>query len=336
MSRVAFTLLSMGVLFWGCSSKKYFEPEQTFSASHASSEYEGKMVDLSRDGGKLDNGKYISQYGVSSIKLDEGYRFLNEDKKYLLASNAEGILNVIDKKTQKSIRAIHLHIPVVSATIHKGLIAYVLNNNAFGIYRISNNNKIIESRSEATFAIDTRAATPLFIDTLAVMPMLDGKMIVVNTSNASSSKIIYISSQKEFNNVIYLSRYGNTLIGATPTKVITLGSNGQNEYRANISEVAVSSKHIYLFTKEGEIIALSHTLQEQKVVKYKFAHYAVATVIDDKVYALDQKGSLIVSNASLTKRKIYELGEVKNPAFIAKDRLYKDEEVIALSKLGYE
>ena len=54
------------------------------------------------------------------------------------------------------------------------------------------------------------------------------------------------------------------------------------------------------------------------------------------MYALDQQGSLIVMNSELTKSKIYDLGEVDEPAFITGTKLYKDGRVIELSKLGYE
>ena len=334
LSLALFTLVAL--LFSGCSSKKYFEPEQTFSASNASSSYGGNMVDLSRNGGTLESGQYIGKSGVSSIKLAEGYRFLNENNRYVLAANAEGILNVIDKKTQESVRAVSLHIPVVSASIKNGLIGYVLNNNTFGIYRMSDNSKIVESRSEITFAIDTRAASPMFIENLLVMPMLDGKLIIVNVADAENAKVVYISSEKIFNNVIYLSREGNTMIAATPKRLITLGNSGQSEYQANISEVTVSGNRIYLFTKEGEVIALSHDLEEKGRAKYKFAHFSAGTAFGGRVYALGQQGSLIVMNSDLNKNKIYDLGEVSEPAFITGTKLYKDGKVIELSKLGYE
>lgn len=337
MKGLSFIILAAAVLlFSGCSSKKYFEPEQTFSASNASTSYGGSMIDLSREGGTLESGQYIGKSGVSTITLGEGYRFLNENNTYVLASNPEGILKIIDKKTKEAVRAVSLHIPVVSASIKNGLIAYILNNNTFGIYQISGNRKIVESRSEITFAIDTRAASPMFIDNLVVMPMLDGKLIIANISDTENAKVVYISSEKIFNNVIYLSRTGNTMVAATPKRLITLGNGGQQEYRANISEVAVSNNIIYLFTKEGEVVALNSNLEAVGTSKYKFAHYSAGTAFGGKVYALDQQGSLIVMNSDLKKHKIYDLGEVSEPAFITGTKLYKDGDIIELSKLGYE
>lgn len=334
LSLITFTLAAL--LFSGCSSKKYFEPEQTYSASNASSSYGGSIIDLSRNGGTLESGQYIGKEGISSINLGEGYRFINESSRYVLAGSVDGNLKVIDKKTKEAARVVSLKIPVVSATIKNGVIAYVLNNNSFGIYQMSGNKKLMESRSETTFAIDTRAANPMFIDNLVVMPMLDGKLIIVSIADSENAKVVYISYEKAFNNIIYLERKGNTMIAATPTKLLTLGNAGQLEHRENISEVAYDKGTIYLFTKEGKIIAFNSELDIIGESKYKFAHYAAGTVFNGRVYALEQGGSLIVMDSHLTKHKIYDLGEVDEAAFIAGTKLYKDGEIIELSKLGYE
>ena len=334
-----FTLISLTVvalLFSGCSSKKYFEPENTFSASGASSSFGSNLVNLSRDGGTLSNGRYVGKSGVSTISLGEDYRFLNENNAYVLAANSEGILKVIDKKSGETIRAVSLHVPVISASIKNGVIAYVLNGNTFGIYQMSDNRKVVENRSERVFAVDTRAASPMFIENLVVMPMLDGKLIIVNAADTENAKVVYISSEPAFNNVIYLSRVGNTMIAATPKRLITLGNGGKLEYKANISEIAVDGGKIYLFSKEGKVTALDSNLNVTATSKFKFAHYAVATAFNGRVYALDQQGSLIVMNSMLTKSKIYDLGSVDEPAFITGTKLYKDGRVIELSKLGYE
>lgn len=329
-----FSLFIAMLIFSGCSGKQYFEPKQTFSADSHS--YGGTIIDLSREGATLQDGTYIGKTGLNHIDLGEGYRFLNENENYVLAANLEGVLNIIDKRTKKSARAVSLHMPVVSATIHNGLVAYILNNNTFGLYQVSTNRKIVENRSERSFAIDTRAASPIFIDNLAVMPMLDGKLIIVDTRNSDNAKVVYISSHKFFNNVVYLSRMGNTMVAATPKRLIALGVAGKQEFNANISEVAISNRNIYLFTKEGEVIRLNEKLNELTRKKFKFAHFSAATAFSGKVFGLDHQGSLIVLSSDLSKFKIYDVGSVDEAAFITGTKLYKDGKIIDLSKLGYE
>ena len=331
------TFSTVVLVLSGCSSKQYFEPEQTYSASSVSSSYGSSIVDLSRDGATLENGQYIGKKGIANIQLGEGYRFLNESSAYVLAGNAEGMLKIIDKKSGEVARTVSLTVPIVSASIQQGMVAYVLNNNSFGIYEVKSDRKVLENRSEITFAIDTRAANPMFIDSLVVVPMLDGKLIIFNIEgDMENAKVIYLSSEKIFNNIVHLSRMGNTMVAATPKRLITLGSDGQNEYRANISDVSVSNGIIYLFTKEGKIVRLDSALNPLAEKKFKYAHFAASEVFGGRVFALDQQGSLIVLSSDLSKSKIYELGEVETPAFIAGTKLYKDGEIIELSKLGYE
>ncbi|MDM5272172.1 hypothetical protein PGH07_08265 [Sulfurovum sp. zt1-1] len=337
MKYLALAGVTAALIFTGCSSKKYFEPEQTFSASKATGSYESKIISVNRDGATLENGRYISKKeGIRSISLTQGYRLLSENNRYVLASNIEGSLKVIDKDTRQTVSEITFDSPVVTASLQGGKIAYILNNNSFGLYNMNAKKKMLEEKSDETYAIDVRTATPIFIDSLTVFPMLDGKLIIVNGYDTTNAKVVYLSSEKAFNNVIYLSRTGNTVVAATPKTLFTLGEAGEQEYQANISDVVVSDGMIYLFTKEGEIVKLNKALNVIKNTKFKFAHYSVATVDGGKVYALDQQGSLIVLDTSLTKSKIYDVGKVKHPAFISGTKLYKDGDVIELSKLGYE
>jgi len=335
--RIAALFLFVAVLlFTGCSGKQYYEPTQTFSANKVSNSYGGHILDLRRDGATLTNKKYIGRFGVGSIKLKKGFTFLDENSDYVLSGNAQGVLMITDKKVDKVLRAVVLGTPIVSVSMKKGLVAYLLNSNVYGIYKMSNNHKLVESRSEKTFAIDTRAASPLFVDDLAIFPMLDGKIIIVDSNKPTESKVIYISSNKVFNNVIFLSRLKDTLVAATSARIITLGKAGRHEYNANISEVRIGNSAIYLFTKEGEVIKLNESLKKVSKIKFKFAHFAVAAAFDGKVYALDQQGLLIVLNADLSRHKTYELGDIDEPAYITGKKLYKDGKVIDLSALDYE
>ena len=329
-------MVSAVLLFSGCSSKKYFEPGQTYSADGAASAYGDTIVDQSRDGATLKSGRYIGKAGISKINLGAGYRFLSESAAYVLASNPEGTLKIILKRNGSTFRTIPMAVPIVSASVKNGIIAYILNDNTFGLYSIAKNKKIVENKSDITYAIDTRAASPMFIDNLAVLPMLDGKLIVVDRNDPDNATIIYLSSEAVFNNVIFLSRAGDTMVAATPKKLITIGTDGQNELRANISDVALMKGYIYLFTKEGEVIKLDRNLNEISKKKFKFVHFSASTAVAGRVYGLDQQGSLIVMSANLKKYKIYDIGEVKTPVYIRGDKLYKDGKIIYLSKLGYE
>lgn len=334
---ILFTILVM-FLVVGCSSKKYYEPEDTLSVpKNAVSSYEGDILSINRTGATLDNGKYISNNGVSSLVMPEGYNFLNETNTKVLASNAKGSLIVISKNNSKIDVELTFPVPVVSATLKGDLIAYVLNSNIFGLYNTTTKKKLIEDNSEATYAIDTRATNPVFMDSIAIMPMLDGKLILVSVDDVRNVKVIYVSGEKSFNNIIYINPTKSSIVASTSSRLLKLGTRSKKEYKAAISEVIIVNDDLtYVFTKDGEVISLNRGFEEIGKLKYKFAHYTAASVIDNKVYALEQQGSLIVMNKELTKFKVYELDEVETPIMMTNNKLYKDGDILDLSKLNYE
>jgi len=332
-----FTWIGAGIvsllLLSGCSSKKYFEPKQTYKPTNAVSGHKGKSVYLTRDGVTFNNQTYINKKTLGSVILRKGDLYLGENGSYVMVSNIEGKLSLISKRSKKVVKTIDFQVPVVSASIKSGKIVYLLQDNTFGIYKIANDEKIIESKSDDTSAVDARIANPIFVDNLAVIPTLDGKILILDINNPENAKVIYVSSKANLNNIIYLSRMGNLLVAATPNRVMTIGS-AEGEFSEGISEVALSNKSIYVFTKAGEIIRFNSELKALSRAKFKFAHFSVATALKGRVYAMDQQGSLIVLSADLKKHRIYDVGEVEDFAFVSGNRIYKDNKVISLDKLG--
>ncbi len=337
MTRSVWYILFVGLfLFVGCSSRKAFEPENRYDANAVGGHYEGTIVSVNRMGATLDNGRFIDKEGVSDIRLEKGFRFLNADKRYVLASDANGTLQIWDKKRQKVKKSVRLHSGVVSASVRYGKVAYVLNDNSFGVYDINNDKTVIENSTEPVYAIDARTAVPIFVDSLVVMPMLDGKLIIFDVNEPDMAKVVYISSAQSFNNVIFLDRTGDTLVSATPQKLFTIGDAGEFEKSADIVDLVLNGGYIYLFTRDGTVYKYDTALHEKAKRKYLFAQFSGVDVVGKSLYALDKQGSLIVTDKALKKEKIYDVGEVTSPIFMANGKLYKDGKIYDLTRLRYE
>ena len=328
-------LLVASFLWAGCSSKQYFEPKESHPVKSQAT-YAETIVSLGASGATLDNGHYIGEKGISPFTLGKGYRFLNESKKYVLASNIDGKLKIMQKKTGTLQKELDFKLPVIAASEHRGFIAYILNNNTFGVYDMQKNKKCIEEHSGETFAINTKAANPLFIDNLVMMPMLDGKLILFDIKNPTQKKTIYLSSEKVLNNVISLSRIGSTLMVATPKKLLTLGVKSEKGYKANIADVIPASKSVYVVTKEGSIVHLTMDLKPLKEQKFEYASFVASTMTKHQICLLDTQGSLIVLSKNLEKFKIYHVGEIASPVWMKNGKLYKDNKIIDLTTLSYE
>jgi len=323
----------MGIV--GCDSGKSFEPKEVLKLNTKVTSYNSKIIDQSRYGATLEDGHFIDRYGISKITLPKGFRYLNGSASQVLCSSDE-VLKVIDRQSAKTFVDINTSMPTVSASIHSNLVAYILSDNSLGIYDTKKHDILIQTQVGDSVAINTKAASPIFVDNLAVMPMLDGKLVIVDISDLENTNVVYISSDAVFNNVIYLSRIKDTLVAATPTKVVTLGDVGENEYATLISDVALNKSNIYLFAKDGNIIKLDTHLHTITSKKFDYARYSAVSAFGDKVVALDKNGALIVLNSTLSKYRIYDIDDVDNPVYINGNKLYKDGQIIDLSLISYE
>ena len=320
----------------GCSGKKYFEPKNTQSASFAISNTGKEAASIMRDGITFTDGTFLTRSGMGKFKLPEGFHYVTQSSKYVLAADERGNIHIYDRNSGKLIKQNRLKMPLISAGIRGDKIYYIQQDNIFGIYSISQNKSLISAKVGRAYAVDTRIANPITVGNLVVVPTLDGKLLIINPSNPKKAGGIAIGKSFNLNNIIFLSKIGNRIIAATPSKVISASPQGMNKFSASVADVTISGGNIYLLTRRGEVIKLSPTLKVLAKKKFNYAQFAAIAVVNGKVYALDRSGVLIVMDSSFKKYRIYDIGSVSDYAFVDGAKLYKDGIVVNLSKLSYE
>ncbi len=331
-----FTTLALLFFVSGCSGKKYFEPENTVSASSAISSTGKEAASIMRDGITFTDGTFLTRSGPGKFKLPEGFHYVTQSGKYLLAADDKGNIRIYDRNSGKLLKQNKLKMPLISAGIHGDRIYYIQQDNIFGIYSISQNKSLISAKVGRAYAIDTRIANPITVGNLVVVPTLDGKLLIINPANPKKAGGIAIGKSFNLNNIIFLSKIGNRIIAATPSKVISASQTGMKKYSTSVSDVTISGGNIYILTGSGEVLKLSSSLKLLAKRKFNYAQFAAIAVVNGRVYALDRSGALIVLDPSLKKYKIYDIGSVDDYAFVDGSRLYKDDIVVNLSKLSYE
>ncbi|MGZ7419184.1 hypothetical protein ACXWTO_09045, partial [Streptococcus pyogenes] len=66
------------IIFTGCSSKKYFEVDDTLGDYESNSaSLNDNIKSFNKVGATLDNGEIITKKGVSNFQLPEGFEFIN-------------------------------------------------------------------------------------------------------------------------------------------------------------------------------------------------------------------------------------------------------------------
>jgi len=320
------------VLFSGCSSKQYFQPQETSSLSASS--MGDKIIHYSRDGATLASGTILTKTEAINLKLAKGFYFINNNQEAAITADLQGNCNIVTQKG--TVASAKFSQPLVAGTLIGQFLVYVLQNNSYGIYDFKQQTTVFSQEAHKAYAIDRRIANPMPVDKLVVIPTLDGKLVILDLSTLKVAKEMYVSTESSLNNIIYLGQLNNTLIAATPNKVLSLSSKGKMELDKALSEVTINNGELFVFAKDGKIIKLDEMLSIKSEKKFKFAHFSIGAVDDNKIYALDKQGYLVVANKSLSKHKVYSTSEINGFAFISAGKLYHDGDIIDLSKLSYE
>jgi len=215
-------------------------------------------------------------------------------------------------------------------------LVYLLQDNNFGVYNLTTDKIIYNNKAEKVSSIDTRVANPLQVDNLVVIPLLNGKLTILDLRTLKIAKEIFVSTNSSLNNIIFLKRFKDTLIAATPHKIISVNNNGKREFEREISEVDIDNNSIFLFSKDGRVSRLDSSLKIQDEKKLRFAHFCVAGLYKDRVYAMDKQGYLVVSNKEFTKESVYPFSEIEGYSFISAGKLYYNNgDVLDLKNLSY-
>ena len=139
-----------------------------------------------------------------------------------------------------------------------------------------------------------------------------------------------VSSEENFNNIIYFNVIDNVMVAGTGYRLFSLSEKERRE-KYEMRDIVFNDEGIWITTKEGEVIALTPSLQLKAKRKYPFAHFLGMIFTDDKIYLLERQGYIIELSKDLATSDIYELNiddgyvYVGEKAFYVNDIIYPIE-----------
>lgn len=319
------------VVFTGCSSKEVFKPKLVKDDWEFHGTNEEKIVDVSSDVAMFENRKVLLKDRAIETTIEESYRLIGSSDGWVLSSTIDGQLT-IDFIADKSLKKkFNLKKTIAGASIKDDVLAVLFADNEMALYSISGETLLVKVQGSAPVVVDSRIVNPYFMNDLVLFLTLDGKVVIVNSKLKKKLRTTIVSSEDNFNNIIYFNVIDNKLIAATGTKLLSMA---EKEIRVNyeIRNIAYSGKNIFITTKQGEVISLTPDLQVNAKVKFPFAHFLGLIIHNDKIYALEQEGYLIEISKDLLKHTIYEVDIEDGFIFVADKKFYIDDEYISLEQ----
>ena len=290
------------VLFTACSGKKYYEPKETSDDIELNKSSIGSSIkSFNRIGGTLEDNKFITKAGVSNTELPEGFQFLNttEDGKIIATNYIDKILIGNEEKPMKD--------PIVAASVKNNKLAVIHSNNTMELIDLTSNKTLFKEYLPISLANDTRIANPLFFGNLILFPTLNGRVLIVSSTNNEQIKNIAVDHEHEINNIIELGVIENeqTLIVASSNKIVSISPKEILSKNYRIRDVVVSGKDIYVATIDGQLIKLSSSLEEVAKKKYKYAKFHTLA-FTNSLYAVESQGFLINIDKDFKKDTVYD------------------------------
>jgi hypothetical protein len=325
------SLIIFTIVFSACSTKKVYEPKTINGDWMHYGDSNETIVDVTADIALLKSRKVISNNSVIDVKIEKSFRLLSSSDGWIISSNIDGnvTLEYIDDKSIK--KSFELKKTVAAASVKDDILAVLFANNDMALYSISSKKLLLREKGNPQIVIDARVVNPHFMNDLVLFLTLDGKIVIINTKLKKKLRTVIISSEDNFNNVIYFNIIDSKIVAATGQKILSMA---QKEIRAKyeLRNIVDVDNTIYISTKQGEIISLTPDLQVNKKVKFPFAHFLGMIAHNDKIYVLEREGYIIEITADLLEYKVYEVDIEDGYVFIADTKFYIGDEYISVEQ----
>lgn len=119
------------------------------------------------------------------------------------------------------------------------------------------------------------------------------------------------------------------MIASTGNTVLSLSQKETRE-KYEVRDIAYTEDGVWLTTKQGEVIALSPTLQYKAKKKFPFAHFVGISIQNDRVYVLEQGGYMIALSKNLLSYDVYDIDMKHDTVFVGDGKIYFDDRYIEI------
>lgn len=317
-----------GALFiHGCSTKEVYKPEKVKGEWRSAGNLSAPLHSVSEAGAVLANGNLLTKQGEQKLKIPMDFHLLNISDGWVITQNGANDLELIPEDGVSPHVVLELKRTVAAATVQGDTIAILFGNNEMALYSLQTKKMTFKESSNAPIAVDARIGNPKFLKDLVLFLTLDGKIVIVNVTDKKLLRSIIIGSEEYFNNVTYLNMIDNNIIASTGSSILALSQKESRE-KYEVRDIAYTEDGVWLTTKQGEVIALSPTLQFKAKKKFPFAHFVGISVQKDRVYVLEQGGYLIALSKNLLTYDVYDVDMKHDTVFVGDEKVYFNDRYI--------
>ena len=312
------------IVFTGCSNKKYFEPKEVQEKSNFNiSSMASTIKSKNSIGATLGDSRIISTNGISTNKIPNNFKFLNNFGDLFITSNYKDKLLIGTKE-------LNTKEAVIAASIKNNILAMIYSNNSIELYDLDKNKTLFKEYLSLSLANDTRIVNPFFMNDIILFPTLNGKIVIVSLKTNKIVKDIIVDAKGKFNNLIYLNVVNDVLITASANKVISIANGKLSTKEYEVRDIIVNKNSLYIATIDGQIIKTDLFLNEEAKKKFKYSKIH-ALAFSDSLYAIESQGFIIKVSEDFSKEEVIKFDFDNEQRMIVIDnKVYYDSNYLTL------
>jgi hypothetical protein len=330
MIKKIFLALILIVIFSGCSSKQYFEPEKSIDYDFKIYDTNSTIISLNSDGATLENNNIISEKGIISVKRSD-FDFINLNQDDLILADNNSTLMIKNISNSKDPLKLSFKNNIISASKKDDLLAIGFADNSIMLYDLKTKKTLFKEYLKHSFINNTKTANPIFLKSVVLYPTLDGKVVIVDINKKSIIQSINIDPSNDINNIIFLKEINNALVIASTNILFTFVDGKVNKEELYIKSIILNDTDIYVATLDGQVIKYDLSLNKISSTKLKFANIHTLGY-GSSLYALESQEYLIKFSDDLNNYSVYPFSFDEEQKSIAiKNKIYFDDKYIILN-----
>ncbi|MDD2789535.1 MAG: hypothetical protein PHU40_02595 [Sulfurimonas sp.] len=317
------------VLFSACSTKEVYKPLYLDDDWSKGGSADKEVIAIGSNLALLEDRTLMSKKGPIDIQIAESERILGKSDGWILSSSIEGNLTIQSINNKAKQEKFELKKTVAGASVNGDILAVLFADNDMALYSMASKELLLKEQGGKSLTADYRIANPYFMKELVIFPTLDGKVVIINSALKKKLRSILVSSEDNFNNIIYFNVIDNKIIAATGSKVFSLS---QKEVRVNFEarDIISDGNIIYITTKQGEVLAVTPDLQVISKIKFPFAHFYGMISHGDKLYLLEKEGYLIALDKDMYDYTVHEVDLEEGFIYSTEKMFYIADEYISV------
>jgi hypothetical protein len=214
------------------------------------------------------------------------------------------------------------------------LIATVTETNSIQV--LKDGDTLFSFDFDRVSSVDRRLPRPIFNGNNILYFTLDGKIAIYSIDLKKILKVVNVSYETDYGNVIDYRLKNNSLTLITHKSIMHIENGSDVKVSVDMRGAIFKDDYFFGITKSGEVRKYNYELQVLEKKKFPFAYFVTWGMVADKIYLLESNGYFIELKSDFSSYRVFreDVDLDDENCFFTPEKFICDEKVFYLPLSG--